>query len=90
MALQRFHDNHSFPLPLGKRFTSSGKDVGAAKRSSADVVKEDKKSSVKVDSACPTKCGSQMGKRTTKKGSRAGQDFWGCFAFPKCRFTRSI
>jgi len=33
---------------------------------------------------CP-KCGSDMVKRSAKKGSRAGQEFWGCSTFPKCR-----
>lgn len=33
---------------------------------------------------CP-KCGSSMVMRTTKKGSRAGEQFWGCSRFPSCR-----
>lgn len=33
---------------------------------------------------CP-QCGKPMILRTTKKGSRAGEQFWGCSAFPKCR-----
>ena len=35
---------------------------------------------------CP-KCGSPMILRTTKKGPKAGQQFWGCSTFPKCRKT---
>jgi len=34
---------------------------------------------------CP-RCGSPLVLRTTKKGDRAGQQFWGCSAFPKCRY----
>jgi predicted RNA-binding Zn-ribbon protein involved in translation (DUF1610 family) len=33
---------------------------------------------------CP-KCGSDMVLRTSKKGSQAGKQFWGCSAYPKCR-----
>lgn len=33
---------------------------------------------------CP-KCGSDMVLRTSKKGPQAGNQFWGCSAFPKCR-----
>jgi len=33
---------------------------------------------------CP-KCGSAMVLRTAKRGSRAGNTFWGCSSFPKCR-----
>lgn len=33
---------------------------------------------------CP-KCGSQMVKRTSKRGANAGTQFWGCSAFPHCK-----
>ena len=36
------------------------------------------------DSACPL-CGAEMVLRTAKKGPNAGEKFWGCSAFPKCR-----
>lgn len=39
--------------------------------------------------ACP-KCGSQMVIRTAKRGERAGQDFWACSAYPKCRTILSL
>jgi restriction system protein len=35
---------------------------------------------------CP-KCGSRMVERVARKGSSAGQAFWGCEAFPRCRVT---
>lgn len=35
---------------------------------------------------CP-KCESQMVLRTAKKGSSVGSQFWGCSAYPRCRFT---
>lgn len=34
--------------------------------------------------SCPL-CKKMMVLRTTKKGSRAGSQFWGCSAYPKCR-----
>lgn len=33
---------------------------------------------------CP-KCGNALIVRTFKSGAKAGQQFWGCSAFPKCR-----
>lgn len=39
------------------------------------------------DSACPL-CGAEMALRTAKKGPNAGEKFWGCSAFPKCRGTK--
>lgn len=37
---------------------------------------------------CPV-CGSQMVKRTAKKGGRTGETFWGCTKYPGCRGTRA-
>lgn len=33
---------------------------------------------------CP-KCGSEMVLRTAKKGTHAGEKFWGCTGYPGCR-----
>ena len=38
--------------------------------------------------ACP-KCGSGMVLRTSKKGPEAGNQFWGCSAYPKCRWINA-
>ncbi len=35
---------------------------------------------------CP-KCGAPMVLRTAQRGSHAGQQFWGCSQFPRCRAT---
>lgn len=32
-----------------------------------------------------SKCGAQMIKRRAAKGTNAGNEFWGCSNFPKCR-----
>ncbi|PKO18008.1 hypothetical protein CVU37_06680 [candidate division BRC1 bacterium HGW-BRC1-1] len=39
--------------------------------------------------ACP-KCGSPMIERVAKKGSNAGQKFFGCSTFPRCNGVRDI
>ena len=39
------------------------------------------------DNICPL-CGAEMVLRTAKKGSNAGEKFYGCSAFPKCRATK--
>ncbi|OIN07613.1 restriction endonuclease [Oceanisphaera psychrotolerans] len=38
---------------------------------------------------CPS-CSSSMVKRKARRGANAGQEFWGCSQFPKCRGIRSI
>jgi restriction system protein len=42
-----------------------------------------------VEPSCP-QCGSDMVKRTARKGSNAGGEFWGCSKFPTCRGVRSL
>jgi len=38
---------------------------------------------------CP-ECGQPMLRRTVRKGSRAGEAFWGCSDYPDCRGTREV
>jgi len=40
------------------------------------------------DRLCP-KCASPMVKRIAKKGQNAGNEFWACSAFPKCKHTET-
>jgi hypothetical protein len=35
------------------------------------------------------KCGGLMILRKAERGARAGESFWGCNSFPKCRGTRA-
>lgn len=44
---------------------------------------------VPISPSCP-KCGAPMLRRKAKSGSNAGQEFWGCSAFPKCRAVVNI
>ena len=39
--------------------------------------------------SCP-KCGARMIRRTARQGRNAGQAFWGCETFPRCRATTPI
>ena len=39
--------------------------------------------------ACP-RCGKPMAIRIARKGSNAGQSFWGCSAYPDCTGTRPV
>ena len=42
-----------------------------------------------ADMVCP-RCGAALILRTAKKGANAGNQFYGCTAFPKCRYIRNI
>lgn len=39
--------------------------------------------------SCP-KCGAPMVRRKAKRGQNAGNEFWGCSRFPKCRGTYEV
>ncbi|WP_269490053.1 topoisomerase DNA-binding C4 zinc finger domain-containing protein [Alkalilimnicola ehrlichii] len=38
---------------------------------------------------CP-RCGNDMVLRTAKRGANAGNQFWGCSGYPKCRAVQSV
>lgn len=39
--------------------------------------------------SCP-RCGAPLALRVVTKGAHAGERFWGCSAFPKCRFRKTV
>jgi hypothetical protein len=41
------------------------------------------------EKVCP-KCSAAMVKRVAKKGTHAGEEFWACSSFPKCRTIEAI
>ena len=41
------------------------------------------------DLVCP-RCGSKLVLRTAKKGDNAGNQFYGCSSFPKCRYMKNL
>jgi ssDNA-binding Zn-finger/Zn-ribbon topoisomerase 1 len=41
------------------------------------------------EKVCP-KCSASMVKRVAKKGTHAGEEFWACSAFPRCRTIEAI
>ena len=65
--------------PLGEQETASILPDSIMK----DDAPEDK------ELICP-KCGSKLILRTAKKGENAGNQFYGCSAFPRCRYIQSI
>jgi len=54
----------------------------------ADVKKVRKPVGNRSNDGTCSLCGSEMVLRTAKKGPNAGEKFWGCSTFPKCRGTK--
>lgn len=49
------------------------------------LAQPDAKPESRVDAPVCPKCGSEMILRTAKSGANAGNQFWGCSTYPKCR-----
>ena len=64
-----------------------GKDQKATETVPSDVLETNDEATDKM--ICP-KCGSELVLRTAKKGANAGNQFYGCSAFPKCRYTQQL
>ena len=41
------------------------------------------------EKVCP-KCSSSLVRRMATKGDKAGNEFWACSSFPKCRYTEAV
>jgi len=59
----------------------------ASRRNHIDNVK--KHLDPKAHWSCP-QCAKPMVLRSVKGGPRAGQKFWGCSGYPKCRYTKNL
>jgi hypothetical protein len=57
------------------------------KKVTTDTVDAGSEASAKV--TCPS-CGGPMKLRTARRGESAGEKFYGCTKFPKCRGTRPL
>lgn len=68
---------------LTKSFKTDRQHVAHLKQKHRAVTVEASPDSV----TCP-KCGSSMTLRTVKKGANAGDSFWGCTQYPRCRGMR--
>lgn len=76
---QSFAKENRIELVTGKALTQLIGDVQQSKNMEVD--------NSPADVQCPA-CNSTMVRRTAKRGARAGNHFWGCSQYPKCKGTR--
>lgn len=92
---QSFAEGRNIELVDGQALTAMIEEVRAARLTATPVGKDPNWEASQVPATptgaptCP-RCGSVMVKRIAKQGSNAGNAFWGCPAFPKCRGMRAI
>ncbi len=93
---QRFAEGRNISLidgdALDVMICNIGSDTKPPRRSHpAATSSKEAKPTLRADDVpnCP-KCGSAMVNRLARKGPNAGQEFWGCSGFPKCRGTLPI
>lgn len=79
--------NEAIDFAKGKPITLV--DGAALSRLIGDVQKSPKIQMAVKDTACPV-CRSPMVMRTARRGKNAGNGFWGCSRFPRCKGTRSL
>jgi restriction system protein len=85
----RFAEGKPLELIDGAQFAEMAKAYqGHALYDDRTPDKSPVKDSIPKRPACPT-CGEVMVLRRARTGTNAGQEFWGCSAFPGCRGTRS-
>ena len=63
--------------------------LGDAPAGSPTIPVSARPDTVKVAPACP-RCGAQMRLRQARRGAHAGNEFWGCTAWPECRGIRAV
>lgn len=68
----------------GERFAKSG-----GFREQLAAVRAQERAAQECALSCPD-CGKPMRRRQAKTGKNAGQEFWGCTAYPDCRGVRKI
>lgn len=86
-----FADGRNVKLVDGQRLFGLIKQAQASlvTRPTTATVEPPAAASTTTSPSCPV-CGSEMVKRTAKKGANAGSPFWGCTTYPKCRGTGAI
>lgn len=77
---ERFVEGRSIELVPASTMLRLVKETSRVPQNTAPVTE--------ITPTCP-KCGSQMVKRTAKRGSNAGNTFWGCSQYPVCKGIRN-
>lgn len=86
-----FAKGQNIELIEGKQLLAMIQTVRVQKEVSAaySSVEPARSPSAESEPSCP-RCGGPMVLRTAKQGSNAGNAFWGCATFPKCRGTVAV
>ncbi len=72
-----------------KKFEELAADVNTDTSSSETVNDIKQTKTTENNQVCP-RCGGQLVLRTAKKGENAGNQFYGCSNFPKCRYVQNL
>ena len=77
------------PLTKMEKESNGNKEESTAEPVTTDAKTEIAEPAAKAVLKCPY-CGGELVIRTAKHGPTAGEQFYGCENFPKCRYTESI
>ncbi len=81
----------TFNINLGGHLEEIPDPPEAVQESSEKHIAEaiDSSNAETIAPVCP-KCGAELIERVATKGQYAGQKFWGCSNFPKCKFIKKV
>ncbi len=68
---------------------STQSDDSANQPETVEEISSEHNDDTPEEKLCP-RCGSKLILRTAKKGDNAGKQFYGCSAFPKCRYIENL
>lgn len=74
-----------------EKFEELVREIGGSEAAPVKVTVEQESSTQEAKTllVCP-RCGSPLVLRTAKKGDNAGNQFYGCGSFPKCRYIQNL
>jgi restriction system protein len=74
-------------IAAGVSFYNSRK-VGTTQKPVSGPARKSRPASIQQTPSCPV-CASAMLRREAKRGANAGNSFWGCSNYPRCKGTRA-
>ena len=75
--------------PTEEIFPKQQEAAAVVETAAAPQAAEPAAASAELPPVCPW-CGGRLVQRTARKGARAGKPFYGCSAYPACRYIRNI
>lgn len=78
------------PKDLVDKYTKLIEELKDSQKNDTVPIEEQKEEPVEEETILCPKCGASMVRRVAKRGANAGNEFYGCSNYPKCRCIINI